>query len=91
MSGFLFDPDDGEPVREDSGTQERLDLAADILESERFLLGAERSFLEEMVARRTIDFIDANSTTPQSIDVRRADLSSPKHDVPQTVPQRPLK
>ena len=56
MDGFLFDIDDREPTLEDSGIQERLDLAAEILKSERFLSGAERSFLEEMITRRTVDF-----------------------------------
>ncbi len=56
MSGFLFDFDDGEVTERDPGSPECIDLAADLLASERYLSGSERSFLETVVARQTLDF-----------------------------------
>ena len=58
MNGFLFDSDEGESKEEeeDCGSREYVELAADLLASERYLSGSERSFLETVVARQTLDF-----------------------------------
>ena len=56
MNGFLFDSDEGESKEEDCDSREYLELAADLLASERYLSGSERSFLETVVARQTLDF-----------------------------------
>jgi len=55
MTGFLFDSDEGESKEEDCGSRECVELAADLLATERYLSGSERSFLETVVARRTLD------------------------------------
>ena len=59
MDGFLFDSDDAGPVMEsaeDCDSPECIELAADMLSSERYLSGAERSFLETVVAGQTLNF-----------------------------------
>ncbi len=57
MNGFYFDSDEGESKEEeDCGSCECVELAADLLKSERYLSGSERSFLETVVARQTLDF-----------------------------------
>ena len=56
MNGFLFDSDKGESKEEDCGSRDCIELAADLLASERYLSGSERSFLEIVVARQTLDF-----------------------------------
>ena len=59
MNGFLFDSDDDGPIMEsaeDCGSPECVELAADMLASERYLSGSECSFLETVVARQTLDF-----------------------------------
>jgi len=57
VNGFLFDSDEGESKEEkDCGSRDCVELAADLLASERYLSGSERSFLETVVARQTLDF-----------------------------------
>lgn len=43
-------------VVDDCGSPECIKLADEMLSTERYLSGAERSFLETVVARRTLDF-----------------------------------
>jgi hypothetical protein len=55
VNGFFFDSDAGESKEEDCGSSHSVELAADLLASERYLSGSERSFLETVVARQTLD------------------------------------
>ena len=55
MNDFLFDSDEGESKEQDCGSRECAELAADLLASERYLSGSERSFLEMVVARQTLE------------------------------------
>ena len=59
VSGFLFDSDGMGPTVEsavDCGSPESIALAADLLATERYLSGAERSFLETVVANDAVHF-----------------------------------
>jgi len=55
MNGFLFDSDEGESKEENCDSCEYVELAANLLAAERYLSGTERSFLEMVVARQTLD------------------------------------
>jgi len=57
VNGFLFDSDEGESKEEqDCGSRECVELAADLLATERYLSGSEHVFLETVVTRQTLDF-----------------------------------